>query len=65
MLDVVDPEPLPAGHPLWSAPGLLSMTPHIAGDSPAGAARAAALAGDQLARFVRGEALINVVRQGH
>ena len=22
-LDVTDPEPLPAGHPLWSAPGLL------------------------------------------
>ena len=64
VLDVVDPEPLPDGHPLWSAPGLLSITPHIAGDSPAGAARAAALAGDQLARFVRGEALINVVRTG-
>lgn len=64
VLDVVDPEPLPDGHPLWSAPGLLSMTPHIAGDSPTGAADAAALAGDQLARFVRGEALSNVVRRG-
>ena len=29
-LDVTDPEPLPAGHPLWSAPGLL-LTPHVGG----------------------------------
>jgi len=27
-LDVTDPEPLPAGHPLWSAPGVF-ITPHI------------------------------------
>lgn len=26
-LDVTDPEPLPAGHPLWSQPGVL-ITPH-------------------------------------
>ena len=63
VLDVTDPEPLPDGHPLWSAPGVLSITPHIAGDSPAGNARAAALAGDQLARWVAGEALHNVVRR--
>jgi phosphoglycerate dehydrogenase-like enzyme len=62
VLDVTDPEPLPDGHPLWSAPGVLSITPHIAGDSPAGNARAAALAGDQLARWVAGEELHNVVR---
>jgi phosphoglycerate dehydrogenase-like enzyme len=64
VLDVVDPEPLPDGHPLWRARGLLSMTPHIAGDSPAGHRRAAELAGDQLARWCRGEELINVVRRG-
>ena len=29
-LDVTDPEPLPAGHPLWRAPGLL-LTPHVGG----------------------------------
>ena len=29
-LDVTDPEPLPDGHPLWSAPGLL-LTPHVGG----------------------------------
>ncbi|HWA83798.1 MAG TPA: D-2-hydroxyacid dehydrogenase, partial [Fimbriimonadaceae bacterium] len=29
-LDVVDPEPLPAGHPLWTAPNCW-ITPHIGG----------------------------------
>ena len=32
-LDVVDPEPLPADHPLWEAPGAM-LTPHNAGDLP-------------------------------
>ncbi len=64
VLDVVDPEPLGDEHPLWRAPGLLALTPHIAGDSPAGAAAAAALAGDQLARWCRGEELLNIVRRG-
>jgi phosphoglycerate dehydrogenase-like enzyme len=65
VLDVTDPEPLPPGHPLWSAPGTLAITPHIAGDSAAGHARAAALAGEQLARYARGEELHNVVaREG-
>lgn len=62
VLDVTDPEPLPDGHPLWSAPGVVAITPHIAGDSPAGNARAAELAGEQLARWCAGEELLNVVR---
>lgn len=64
VLDVVDPEPLPDGHPLWQARGLLSITPHIAGDSPVGHQRAAELAGDQLRRWSQGEPLLNVVRPG-
>jgi phosphoglycerate dehydrogenase-like enzyme len=64
VLDVTDPEPLPDDHPLWSAPGVVSITPHIAGDSPAGNARAAELAGEQLARFCAGEELHNIVRRG-
>jgi phosphoglycerate dehydrogenase-like enzyme len=64
VLDVTDPEPLPDGHPLWDAPGVLSITPHIAGDSPRGHQRAAELAGEQLARWCAGEELHNIVRRG-
>jgi phosphoglycerate dehydrogenase-like enzyme len=64
VLDVTDPEPLPADHPLWGAPGVLAITPHVAGDSTLGHARAAALAGDQLARWCAGAQLQNVVRRG-
>jgi phosphoglycerate dehydrogenase-like enzyme len=61
VLDVVDPEPLPADHALWTAPNL-TLTPHSAGDTP-GAERAAwALAGDQLRRYAAGDPLRNVVR---
>jgi phosphoglycerate dehydrogenase-like enzyme len=62
VLDVTDPEPLPDAHPLWSAPGGMAITPHIAGDSPAGNARAAELAGAQLARWCAGEELLNIVK---
>lgn len=64
VLDVTDPEPLPDGHPLWTAPGVLAITPHIAGDSPAGHDQAAELAADQLNHWAAGEALENVVREG-
>ena len=64
VLDVTDPEPLPDDHPLWGAPGVVSITPHIAGDSPAGNARATELAGEQLARWSAGEELHNIVRRG-
>jgi phosphoglycerate dehydrogenase-like enzyme len=59
-LDVTDPEPLPVGHPLWSAPGLL-LTPHVGGAVPETNARAAAAVTDQLARVLAGEPLVNVV----
>lgn len=32
-IDVTDPEPLPAEHPLWAAPNLL-LTPHVGGSVP-------------------------------
>jgi phosphoglycerate dehydrogenase-like enzyme len=59
-LDVVDPEPLPADHPLWSLPNVL-VTPHMAGDSPSTTRRCFELAGDQVRRFAAGESLINEV----
>jgi phosphoglycerate dehydrogenase-like enzyme len=64
VLDVTDPEPLPEGHPLWIAPGVLSITPHIAGYSSLGNRRAVELAARQLSRWVAGEDLENVVRGG-
>jgi phosphoglycerate dehydrogenase-like enzyme len=64
-LDVTDPEPLPAGHPLWSAPGLL-LTPHVAGATTDATRRAMAVVRDQLARYAAGEPLLNVVgEQGY
>jgi phosphoglycerate dehydrogenase-like enzyme len=59
-LDVTDPEPLPAGHPLWSAPGLL-LTPHVAGAMSTAMTRVMALVKDQLARYAAGEPLRHVV----
>jgi phosphoglycerate dehydrogenase-like enzyme len=64
VIDVTDPEPLPSGHPLWAAPGLL-ITPHIAGITPDLLERAAALVRDQLVRLGRDEELANQVRQGY
>jgi phosphoglycerate dehydrogenase-like enzyme len=64
VLDVTDPEPLPADHPLWDAPGVL-LTPHFAGDTLPADRRAFALAGEQVGRYVRGEPLVNVVEHGY
>ena len=59
-LDVTDPEPLPAGHPLWSLPNAL-ITPHIGGDSDEAVIRSYAVAGDQIRRLAAGQPLENVV----
>ena len=59
-IDVVDPEPLPADHPLWSAPNLL-ISPHVGGASSAMWPRAHRLVRDQLHRFAAGEPLANVM----
>ena len=59
-LDVTDPEPLPAGHPLWSAPNLL-LTPHVAGASTDAIPRVRTIVAAQLARYAAGEPLANVV----
>jgi len=59
-LDVTDPEPLPAGHPLWSAPGVF-ITPHVAGSVPGSTRRALSVVRAQLERFASGQPLENVV----
>lgn len=62
-LDVVDPEPLPADHPLWSAPGIL-ISPHIGGASDSMHPRIARLIRTQIERMLRGEDPVNVVIRG-
>jgi len=63
-LDVTDPEPLPPGHPLWDAPGVL-VTPHVAGSAHRWQERAYRLAGDQVRRLVAGEPLRDVRTAGY
>ncbi|MDO9454880.1 2-hydroxyacid dehydrogenase [Nocardioides sp.] len=58
VLDVADPEPLPADHPLWDAPGLL-VTPHVGGMTSAMWPRAHRLVRHQLHRWAAGEVLHN------
>jgi phosphoglycerate dehydrogenase-like enzyme len=59
-LDVTEPEPLPPGHPLWTAPGVL-LTPHVGGDSTAFLPRARRLIVDQLRRLAAGQPPHHVV----
>jgi phosphoglycerate dehydrogenase-like enzyme len=59
-LDVTDPEPLPDGHPLWSAPGLL-LTPHVGGAVRASRKRAYEIVATQLARLAAGQPLLNAI----
>jgi phosphoglycerate dehydrogenase-like enzyme len=63
-LDVTEPEPLPADHPLWSAPGLF-LCPHVGGSVPGRLERAYRIAAEQIAVFVRGEEPPNLVRDGY
>jgi len=59
-LDVVDPEPLPADHPLWTSPGVI-LTPHVGGNTTATHSRFVSLIQRQLELLSRGEPLLNVV----
>src|SRR5262245_7094170 len=60
-LDVFETEPLPAGHPLWGMGCRVILTPHVAGYSPRIAGRHLGVLLENVRRFVRNEALINVV----
>lgn len=59
-LDVTDPEPLPAGHALWTTPNVL-ITPHVAADGELTEERWWALYKENIRRFGSGEPLLNCV----
>jgi len=59
-VDVTDPEPLPADHPLWHSPGVL-ISPHVGGATSAMLPRMYALLRHQLTRYAGGAPLANVV----
>ena len=58
-LDVTDPEPLPADHPLWQRENVI-ISPHLAGRG-GNRVRHSILLKENLRRFVAGDALLNVV----
>jgi phosphoglycerate dehydrogenase-like enzyme len=59
-LDVVDPEPLPQGHPLWRHPNVI-MTSHTAGNAPQYWERGIVLFENNLRNYLDGKALGNAV----
>ncbi len=59
-LDVTDPEPLPAGHPLWRHPRAI-VTPHTAGGSPRRAGRVIATFCENLRRLRNGRPLLALI----
>lgn len=61
-LDVTDPEPLPDNHPLRAMPNVI-ITPHIAGPSDQNRERSFMLIQENIARFVAGQPLLNVVNK--
>ncbi|KGN37038.1 2-hydroxyacid dehydrogenase [Knoellia subterranea] len=60
-LDVTDPEPLPDGHPLWTAPDVL-ITPHAGGNTDALVPMMAALLREQLTGLAAGDSPHHLVR---
>ena len=58
-LDVTDPEPLPADHPLWQMSNVI-ITPHVSSRASQ-RERHQAVAQENLRRFLNGDALLNVV----
>ncbi|HEY6501931.1 MAG TPA: 2-hydroxyacid dehydrogenase [Streptosporangiaceae bacterium] len=60
VLDVTDPEPLPAGHPLWDAPGVLIL-PHVGGATDGTLDRSWRVAAEQITAFVAGHEPPNLV----
>jgi phosphoglycerate dehydrogenase-like enzyme len=59
-LDVTDPEPLPADHPLWAMPNAF-ITPHVGASTPFSAAAALDFVREQVRRYCTGALLANVI----
>jgi len=59
-LDVTEPEPLPADHPLWTAPNVI-ITPHVAAGSDRRIERLWIVMRENLRRYVAGEPMLSVV----
>jgi phosphoglycerate dehydrogenase-like enzyme len=59
-VDVINPEPLPKGHPLWSFENVI-ITPHVAGRSDFDQLRMLGTAKENIRRFGDGLPFINVV----
>ena len=59
-LDVFEQEPLPESSPLWDMPNVL-ITPHVSGSNPHYNRRVTELFCDNLARYLNGETLRNLV----
>ncbi|WNV83230.1 NAD(P)-dependent oxidoreductase [Umezawaea sp. Da 62-37] len=60
-LDVTDPEPLPAGHPLWDCPGLI-ISPHSARTVPGTNLLCYGVAAEQIRTFITGGIPSNIAR---
>jgi phosphoglycerate dehydrogenase-like enzyme len=59
-VDVTDPEPLPADHPLWGLKNIL-ITPHVGGDSQAFEKRGKRFIEGQLQRLAQGLEPLNII----
>ena len=61
-LDVVEEEPLPSDHPLWSMPTVY-ITPHMTPQVPNRAGRTIEIIRENKRRFEAGEPLLNLLRK--
>ncbi|HWL66180.1 MAG TPA: NAD(P)-dependent oxidoreductase, partial [Actinomycetota bacterium] len=59
-LDVTDPEPLPAGHPLWGIEDVI-ITPHVANTADMAIPELMAIVRRNVQRFSKGEELEGLV----
>lgn len=63
-LDVFRREPLPADHPLWKTPNTI-LTPHCSAAMPDGRAMSLDIIEDNIARFLSGAPLRNLLQPHH